>query len=95
MSTGTQQTPIPQPTPGLYGLLVRAGTMQVADEETTGVVVEISRSDLQRASRVPLYRSVAVIEVQVLIAMEQEVARLRKQVGMQETFAAAPKEAAP
>lgn len=64
--TPDSKTETPQrvgPVAPLFGVLQRAGTFPVRDEETTGFVVSCKPDDLARIERLPMYRPVVIIEI--------------------------------
>lgn len=52
----------------LFGVLTRAGTFNVRDEELTGYVVECPRETLEAVASLPMYQPVAIV-AQKQIAM--------------------------
>ena len=45
----------------LFGVLQRAGTFPVRDEETTGFVVACTPEELRNVERLPMYRRVVIL----------------------------------
>jgi hypothetical protein len=60
----------------MRGLLVRAGTFPVRDEEVTGFVVACSREDLEKLKRLPLYHKVIITEALPPASDGEDKARL-------------------
>lgn len=48
----------------IEGELIRAGTMRVGGEEATGVFISMTIGELRAIKRLPMYRRVAVTEVE-------------------------------
>jgi hypothetical protein len=44
----------------LFGVLTRAGTFPIYDEETTGLVISMTREDIKAIFRLPMYERVVV-----------------------------------
>lgn len=53
-------------TGSVSGVLTRAGTFPIRDDETTGFVVSCTPEELARVERLPMYCRVAIVETDVL-----------------------------
>ena len=71
---GAGASPLPTPFAPLFGVLTRAGTFVVGDEESTGLLVSMSVEDLRTIRHVPMYRRVTVLAVDDYAALEERVA---------------------
>ncbi|MEY2877790.1 MAG: hypothetical protein RLZZ15_170 [Verrucomicrobiota bacterium] len=58
----------------LFGVFVRAGTMNVSGETTIGCAIAMTEEHLRGAARLPFYRRVAVLAVDDYPALEELVA---------------------
>ncbi len=59
-----------QPSFVIPGVLIRAGTFPVRDEEITGLVISCSRETLAALARLPMYQPVIVSQSQQAAARE-------------------------
>ena len=57
----------------LFGVLTRAGTFPVYDEETSGFVVSCQPAELAKIKRLPMYRDVALIEVRAWLDTQRKI----------------------
>lgn len=57
----------------LFGVLTRAGTFPVHDEETSGFVVSCQPAELAKIKRLPMYRDVALIEVRAWLDTQRKI----------------------
>jgi hypothetical protein len=75
--TPDSKTETPQrvgPVAPLFGVFVRAGTMNVSGEETIGCAISMTEDALRAAPRLPFYRRVTVLAVDDYAALEKHVA---------------------
>jgi hypothetical protein len=56
-----------------FGKFVRAGTMTVSGEEVTGYVVATSVEELRAMPRLPMYRTVAIIEAPAWVETQRKI----------------------
>lgn len=66
----------------LFGVLTRAGTFQIRDEEATGLLISMEMADIRAAQRLPMYCRVAVVAADELAALQNALEVAQRDAGL-------------